>query len=144
MATFSVLRAQDVANATALVASITPQNWHKFPPAVVPHAVSNENAAKPRYLAADYGGNAIGDDVVQAKANIALARQDGAPNEVISVIPRTQFDKAAALGTVLAEDITRDRGWIAPAQPYVAKPATPGISTGSLSIAQPKKGLLAR
>jgi|SoiMethySBSTD1v2_1073268.scaffolds.fasta_scaffold00799_26 hypothetical protein len=137
MAAFSVLREQDTANATAKINEIAPVNWHRFPGAVVPHALANANAAKPRYLAADYSGNAYGDDVTQAKANIAVARADGGAAEVIPSTPRTQSEKAAALGTVLAQDVTRNRGWIAPRQPYAAAPVTPGAADPTLASLSP-------
>jgi hypothetical protein len=122
---FSVLRAQDVANPAALVVEVTPKNWHRFPagvPAGGPQPI-NASAGKPRYNSADYTGNAYGDDVAQAMANIAVARSDGGPNEVLPPIPRTQQDKANALGTTIVQDVGRRRGWIAPTQPYAAPPA---------------------
>jgi hypothetical protein len=124
MASFSVLRANDPVIATAKIAEIVPKNWHRFPPAVGATAVANGNAAKPRYNTADYTGVAYGDDVTQSKANLAVDRSDGGPDEP-DYAPRTQAAKATALGTVLAQDITRPRGWIAPGQPYTAPPASP-------------------
>ena len=117
-----LFRAQDVGTSTVL-GPITPKNWKVHVKSVGDIALANANAAKPRYLAADYTGVAYGDDVSQAKANIAVARSDGGAAETLPVTPRTQADKATALGTVLVQDVGRNRGWIAPRQPYAASPA---------------------
>jgi IPT/TIG domain len=116
-----LFRAQDTGTSTVL-GPIQPKNWKVHLNKQVPIVDANPNEAKPRYLAADYTGVAYGDDVTQAKANIAVARSDGGAAEVLPPIPRTQGDKATALGTVLVQDVGRPRGWIAPKQPYAAPP----------------------
>lgn len=119
-----LFRAQDVGTTTVLGPKV-PKNWRVKTAPYAASTLANENAAKPRYNSADYSGNAYGDDVLQAKANIAVARQDGQVAEVIPATPRTQGEKATALGTVLVQDVGRRRGWIAPSQPYAAPPGAP-------------------
>lgn len=116
-----LFRAQDTGTSTVL-GPIVPKNWRNKATKFQASTLANANAAKPRYLAADYTGVAYGDDVSQAKANIAVARSDGGAAETLPPIPRTQADKATALGTVLVQDVGRPRGWIAPKQPYAAPP----------------------
>jgi hypothetical protein len=95
-------------------------------------APANENAAKPRLLPADYVGGAFGDDIDTASAAVAVAQASGAA-PTADYGPRTQADKAAQLGTTLAEDVTRPRGSIGPRDPYpVASdpaPAAPVVTT---------------
>jgi hypothetical protein len=92
----------------------------------------NANEPKPRYSqVADWSGAAYGDDADQATANVALARRDGGADDA-NYGPRTQGAKATALGTTIAVDVARPRGWIAPGQPYqgnAAVPAAPVIDS---------------
>jgi len=115
--TFSVRRAQDPVLAVAVNSEITPLNWHRFPGAPLPNA--------PQYVpTVTYNGGVKGDDIDVATAN-----------STSTYGPRTQAQKAAALGTVLVEDIGRSRGYIAPAQPYGAKPAAPVVTSISPNTA---------
>jgi IPT/TIG domain len=116
-----LFRAQDIGTSTVL-GPVVPKNWKVHLNKQVAIVDANPNEAKPRYNSADYTGNAYGDDVAQAKANIAVARSDGGASETLPPTPRTQQDKATALGTVLVQDVGRRRGWIAPSQPYTAPP----------------------
>lgn len=109
--TFSVRRAQDPTLAAAVNSEITPLNWHRFPGAPLPNAPQNVPTVT-------YNGGVKGDDVDVSTAN-----------STSTYGPRTQAQKATALGTVIAEDVTRPRGYIAPAQPYGAKPAAPVVTT---------------
>jgi len=115
-----LFRAQDVGTTTVLKVT-QPRNWKVHANKVNFGGRSNAAEAKPRYNAADYTGNAYGDGVTQAKSNIAVARSDGSAPETLPPIPRTQADKATALGTALAVDIGRRAGGIAPNQPYPDK-----------------------
>jgi IPT/TIG domain len=65
-----------------------------------------------------YVGGVKGDDTDTATAN---ATNDYAP--------RTQKAKATLMGTTLAVDVARPRGWIEPRQPYGAVPAAPVVSS---------------
>lgn len=93
---------------------------------------ANENVAKPRAIAADWVQGAFGDDVDTASASVAVASASGAA-PAADYTPRDQTDKLTAgnltAGTVMVEDITRARGWIAPNQPISAKPAAPVVSS---------------
>lgn len=101
-------------------------------------APANANAGYPRYsVAGHWSGATYGDDVDQATANVALARQDGSGNEA-DYTPRTQAAKATATGNSLAVDVARPRGWIAPNQPYqgnATSPAAPVVSSISPNTA---------
>jgi len=119
-----LFRAQDVGTTTNL-GPIAPKNWKVHANKVNFGTDSNPNEGKPRYNSADYTGSSTGDDVTQATANIAVARGDGGASETLPPIPRTQAAKATALGTTIVQDVGRNRGWIAPGQPYAAPPATP-------------------
>lgn len=94
--------------------------------------VANQNVGKPRYTAAgaaDWTGGALGDDVDQATANVAVGTASGAANYP-DYVPRTQAAKAALPGAsppnaiagepdfVMVTDVARARGVIAPNQPY--------------------------
>jgi hypothetical protein len=92
-------------------------------------ALANPNAGKPRYnTPADWIGGVQGDDVAVSTANVAVARSGGGANEP-DYAPRTQVAKAGLAnltpGTVLAQDVSRKRGWIATKQPYSARPVSP-------------------
>lgn len=122
---------------TNKLADITPVNWHRFPPRIGDQTKVNAAAeAKPRYHnAADWAGGVTGDDVDQATAYVALARQDGSANEA-DYGPRTQAQRAAAgnltPATVIVTDIARPRGWIAPNQPLqgnASAPVAPVVSS---------------
>jgi hypothetical protein len=118
-----LMRAQDTV-ATTYLGPIQPKNWKVHKNRQVPIVDANPNETKPRYNQADYIGGARGDDVTQNTANVAVARGDGGANEPDYPL-RTQGAKATALGTVMVQDVGRNRGWIAPSQPYAAPPASP-------------------
>lgn len=71
-----------------------------------------------------WAGGASGDDVGQSTANVVVDDRG-----VGDYAPRTQLQKAQALSLTMVEDIGRARGWIAPNQPYGAKPAAPTVTT---------------
>lgn len=136
-----LFRAQDVGTPTVLGPTV-PKNWRPKNKVLVGDlTLANPNAAKPRYTpagyAADWTGNSYGDDVSQAKAAIAVADASGAPNGSLPPIARTQADKAVALGTTLAADIGRRRGYIGPKDPYPdkASAAMPAPTVTSLTPA---------
>lgn len=120
MSTHDLFRAQDVGTSTVL-GSITPKDWRVKSTKFQPSVQANENAAKPRYLQADYLGGVRGDEP-NSTANVAVARQDGAPAEP-DYAPRVQAQRATILGTVPVVDVGRNPGWISPQQPYGAPPA---------------------
>ena len=128
--------------ATNKLADITPKNWRKYPPVIGSMTDANQNAAKPRYgTPGDWSGASYGDDIDQATANVALARDDGASAET-DYGPRTQAQKAAALNltpaTVIVTDVARPRGWIDPKQPYqgaASAPVAPVVSSLSPNTA---------
>lgn len=102
-------------------------------------APANAAAGYPRYnTPGDWSGATYGDDVDQATANVALARQDGSANGP-DYTPRTQAAKAAAMvpgpnnpAFVIVTDVARPRGWIAPNQPYqgnASAPAAPVVAS---------------
>jgi IPT/TIG domain-containing protein len=102
-------------------------------------APANQNIGKPRASTmADWGGGATGDDIDTASATVTLATASGAA-PYPDYLPRTQADKLTAgnltPGTTMVEDITRPRGWIAPHQPIVAKPAAPVVTSISPTTA---------
>lgn len=129
------MRAQDTV-ATTYLMPIDPKNWKVHVKSVGDITLANANAAKPRYLQADYIGGVKSSDQAQATANVAVARSGGGPNEP-DYSPRTQPSKATALGTIPVQDVGRNPGWIAPDQPYGAPPASPANdpTIGSLSPA---------
>jgi hypothetical protein len=112
MALFDLNRSNDTPIATLQVASITPVNWHKFPPAIQP--------SNPIYVpVVSFAGGAVGDDVDTA---------DAASTDTYS--PRNQAQKATLLGTTLAVDIGRARGYLEPDDPYSTPvPAAPVITS---------------
>lgn len=127
MALLDLNRAQGPQVATLKLASITPINWHRFPPRVASMVDANPNDAKPRYsgagAAADWQGNAWGDDVDQAKANVVKVDANG--TTIPDYTPRTEADRATQMGTTLAKDVTRRRGSIGPSQRYPVAGDTP-------------------
>ena len=74
-----------------------------------------------------YQGGAYGDDVSTATATIAYgtntAEAGAAENPAYG--PKTQTEKAAQLGTTLAQDVTSPRGWVDPSEPYGPAPVSP-------------------
>lgn len=112
----------------------------RYPLPITPAMVTpaNENAAKPRAIPADYVGGVRGDDTDTATANVAVARQGGGANEP-DYTPRTQAAKATQLGTTLAADVSRRRGYIGPQDPYptggAVVPPAPVVSSISPTTA---------
>jgi len=105
MALFDLNRSNDTPISTLKLASITPRDWPTLP-AVVP-------STTPAFVRViSWFGGAVGDDVTKSTAN--------ATNDYS---PRTQAQKATALGVALAVDVTKARGWIGPQDKYAAPPA---------------------
>jgi len=135
MALADLNRSNDTPIATLKLAEITPKDWPTNPSPVGSLALANQNAAKPRYSSmTDWAGGAVGDDVNQATAAVTIARSGGGANEP-DYTPRTQADRATQLGTTLAVDVARARGWIEPRQPYGPVPAAPVVASISPTTA---------
>jgi hypothetical protein len=122
-------RAGDTAIPTLKVMEVTPLNWHKFPAGVVkadstPQWVRQQTAI----------GGARGDDVDQATATLLTDQiPANGPNTQVDYSPRNEAQKATAMGTTLAVDITRKRGYLEPDDPYptggAAVPAAPVVAS---------------
>jgi hypothetical protein len=112
---FSVLRAQDAANAAALLVEITPKNWHRFPGGVA------AGGPQPAYVRTNtWNGGLYGDDVTQAESNVLVDDQGRGDYG-----PRNQAEKATALGKTFVQDVGAPRGWITPDEPYNPAPVSP-------------------
>jgi hypothetical protein len=106
MALFDLNRSNDTPISTLKLASITPKDWP-----TLPLPMPNTTPAYVRVIS--WFGGAVGDDVTVSTAN--------ATNDYT---PRNQALKAQALGLSLAVDVTKNRGWIGPKDPYAAPPAS--------------------
>lgn len=116
MAQFDLNRAGDTPIATLKLNEITPKNWHRFPGPIAPSV--------PVYVPAV----AFSGGVANQGAN---AGNDGETGTATSTNPsrgqtwNTQAEKAVAIGTTMAVDVTRSygtnaRGNIEPREPYPA------------------------
>jgi hypothetical protein len=123
---FSVLRAQDVPDATKAVVEVVPKNWHKFPGGVP------AGGYPPAYVRTNtWNGGIYGDDVAVAESNVLVDDRG-----LGDYGPRNQAEKAAALGVSFVTDITAPRGYIGPRDPYSkAIPAAPTITSLSPATA---------
>lgn len=112
---FSVLRAQDAADAKRAVLEVTPVNWHRFPGGVA------AGGPQPQYVRTNtWDGGQRGDDVTVSETNVLVDdRGIGDYN------PRNQGAKAAALGLSFVQDLGSPRGWIDPSEPYGPAPVSP-------------------
>lgn len=118
-----LMRAQDTVTTTVL-GPIVPKNWKTHANKIGDLTLANPNAAEPQAVQSDYAGGVRGDDVTQGTRNEAKTQASGAA-ATTPLGPFTQQDKATALGVPFVQDVGRNRGWIAPSQPYAAPPATP-------------------
>jgi hypothetical protein len=108
--TFSVRRAQDPVQATAVVSEITPVNWHKFPGGVTAASVRPIDVPT-----VTFNGGAYGDE------------SQSTSNATVNYSPRTTQAKAAAASPAqtFSRDVTEPRGWISPSEPYNPAPVSP-------------------
>jgi hypothetical protein len=136
MAQFDLNRSNDTPIATLKLNEIVPVNWHRYPPRVATTTLANENAAEPVLTSAsgDFVGGVRGDDVDQSTAAVAITDASGRAASA-DYAPRTQAAKASMLGTTLAVDIGRARGWIEPDDPYPTGGATVPVAPVVSSIA---------
>ena len=107
MALMDLNKSQGPQIATLKLSTITPLNWHRYPPRIQPSNPVNVPTVT-------YTGGVKGDDIDTATAN--------ATNDYH---PRTQAEKATMMGTTLAKDIGSPRGWIDPQEPYGPAPVSP-------------------
>jgi IPT/TIG domain len=132
MALQDLNRAADTPIATLKVAEITPKNWHKFPPAI---ATPIPPAYVPAFTSA--GGAPLTAPFTPVEHGSATVIVDD--RGVGDYMPRTQSDKATALGTTFADPINTPFGSIGPRDPYplagAPAPAAPVISSLSPSTA---------
>jgi hypothetical protein len=107
--------------AAAVTSEITPKNWHKFPPVGVP-----AGGSPPAYVRTNtWNGGWYGDDVTQSETNVLVDDQGRGDYG-----PRTQLEKATALGASFVQDVGAPRGFIGPKDPYSkAQPAAPVITS---------------
>jgi hypothetical protein len=99
-------------------------------------APANANCDRPRYSTmTDWAGGVKGDDTNQQTAVVSLASASGGANAA-DYAPRTQAAKATLMGTTLAKDVARPRGWIAPSDPYTGNaPVAPVVASISPTTA---------
>lgn len=108
---------------------------YPLPVPVASLVLANPRAGYPRYTAMnDWLGGAVGDDKNEATATVVEVDASGGA-AIPDYSPRTQADKAATLGTGVANDISRPRGYIAPGQPYGPVPAAPVVASISPTTA---------
>ena len=112
----------------ASLMSIDPQvNWHRYPLPITAAMTT------PAYVPViSYSGGAYGDDIDTATATFAY---NAAMGEASTYGPKTQAEKAAAMGTTLAVDVTSPRGYIEPQESYGAPPVSPADDPTITSLA---------
>lgn len=129
MALADLNRAQDTPVATFKLSTITPEVFPTLP-AVMP---STDRADVP---VVSFTGGVIGEDPgLPVEGNVPFSTA----NATNDYTPRSQFEKTEAGGVYEGNegvvDVGRDRGWIAPRDPYSAKPVSPDDDPVVTSIA---------
>jgi IPT/TIG domain len=130
---FDLNRAGETPVATLKLNEITPKDWRRYPPPV-------EDMTPEHVPVITYHGGVPLDEAE------ASPYETGTANSTDDYTPRTQQDKATALGVPFAKDIGRRRGAIDPRQPYPVAtdpaPAAPTLASVTPNTAEVGSGPL--
>jgi hypothetical protein len=106
----------DPAKPATNLMSIDPLNWHRYPAPITRTMLARAYEPGATYT---YNGGQFGDETV-AESNVLVDDRGFGDYG-----PRTQTEKAAAMGVPIVTDLGVPRGYIDPQEPYGAAPVSP-------------------